>query len=155
MWDFSDKDDFMSEKRLVLFIYETLLLSDIEYLYSNEEYQIEYKFSEQLLNPIFIEFLNHFIIDRYEENKELLKYIFNISLLEEFVSKKYNVLELNILKRILKKYRGKEKYLELVEVIDKEIDNKLNTLALNFINYYNEALILSLEKSNIYQKVLQ
>lgn len=145
----------MNEKRLVLFIYETLLLSDIEYLYSNEEYQIEYKFSEQLLNPIFIEFLNHFIIDRYEENKELLKYIFNISLLEEFVSKKYNVLELNILKRILKKYRGKEKYLELVEVIDKEIDNKLNTLALNFINYYNEALILSLEKSNIYQKVLQ
>ena len=145
----------MNIKRLVLFIYETLLLSDIEYLYSKEEYQIEYHFSEELLNPIFIEFLNHFIIDRYQENKELLKYIFDIPTLEEFVDKNYNILELNLLKKIFIKFRGKEKYLELVETTDKEIDNKLNILALNFIDYYNEAIMLSSAKPNIYQRVLQ
>ena len=145
----------MNEKRLVLFIYETLMLSDIEYLYLNKEYQVEYNFSENLLNPVFIEFLNHFIIDRYKENKELLKFIFNIPLLEEFINKNYNILELNILKKIFKNYRGIEKYLELVESTPKEIDNKLNILALNFIDYYNEALVLSGEKTNVYQKVLQ
>lgn len=145
----------MSEKRLVLFIYETLLLNEIEFINSNREYQIDYYFSEQLLDPITIEYLNHFLIDRYEENKELLGVIFNISLLEEFINKNYNILDIKILSKLLSKYRGIEKYLELVDAIPKDIDIKLNTLALNFINYYNEALELSYQEPNPYQKVLQ
>ena len=155
MWDFSDKDDFMNEKILVLFIYETLFLNDIDYMYSNREYQIEYYFSEKILDPITIEFLNHFLTDRYEENKELLSVIFNIPLLEEFVNKKYNIFDIKILSKLLSKYRGKEKYLELVEAITPEIDKKINQLALNFLEYYQEALALSYIKPNPYQKVLQ
>lgn len=145
----------MSEKRLILFIYEVLLLNDIEYLYTNEEYQIEYHFSERLLDPLLIEFLNHFIIDRFEENKELLAVIFDVQILEKFVKANYNILEINILSRMLSKYRGKEKYLELIESVGKETDSKLNELALNFINYYKEALELSYALPNIYQKVIQ
>lgn len=145
----------MSEKRLVLFIYETLFLNDIDYMYSNREYQIEYYFSEKILDPITIEFLNHFLIDRYEENKELLGVIFNIKILEEYIKGNYNILNIEILSKILSKYRGKEKYLELVEAITPEIDKKINQLALNFLEYYQEALALSYIKPNPYQKVLQ
>ena len=145
----------MSEKRLVLFIYETLFLNDIDYMYSNREYQIEYYFSEKILDPITIEFLNHFLIDRYEENKELLGVIFNIKILEEYIKGNYNILNIEILSKILSKYRGKEKYLELVESTPKEIDKKINQLALNFLEYYQEALVLSYIKPNPYQKVLQ
>lgn len=145
----------MSDKRLILFIYEVLLLNDIQYLYTNEEYQIEYYFSERLLDPIFIKYLNHFISERYEENKELLSVIFNIPLLEKYIKGNYNILEINILSKMLCKYRGKEKYLELVEAVGPEIDQKLNQLALNFIEYYNEAIELSYASPNKYQKVLQ
>lgn len=155
MVSFLIRDDFMNEKVLVLFIYETLFLNDICNIHSDREYQIEYYFNEQLLDPITIEYLNHFLIDRYEENKELLSVIFNIPLLEEFINKKYNILDIKILSKLLSKYRGKEKYLELVTSVPKEIDSKLNKLALNFINYYNEALELSYQEPNPYQKVLQ
>ena len=145
----------MNEKRLVLFLYETLFLNDIDYVYSDREYQIEYYFSEKILDPITIDFLNHFLIDRYEENKELLGVIFNIKILEEYIKGNYNILNIEILSKILSKYRGKEKYLELVESTPKEIDKKINQLALNFLEYYQEALVLSYIKPNPYQKVLQ
>ena len=145
----------MYENRLVLFIYETLLLNDIDFIYSNKEEQIDYYFNEQLLDPITIEFLNHFLIDRYEENKELIKVIFDTPLLEDFINNNYSILDIKILSKLLSKYRGIEKYLELVSSIPKEIDIILNKLALNFINYYNEALELSYQEPNPYQKVLQ
>ena len=145
----------MYENRLVLFIYETLLLNDIDFIYSKKEEQINYYFNEQLLDPITIEFLNHFLIDRYEENKELIKVIFDTPLLEDFINNNYSILDIKILSKLLSKYRGIEKYLELVSSIPKEIDIKLNKLALNFINYYNEALELSYQEPNPYQKVLQ
>jgi len=145
----------MSEKRLVLFIYETLFLNDISYMHTDREYQIEYYFCEQILDPITIDYLNHFLIDRYEENKELLSVIFNIPLLEEFVSKNYNILDIKILSKLLSKYRGKEKYLELVESITPEIDSKINQLALNFLEYYQEALDLAYANPNPHQKILQ
>ena len=92
---------------------------------------------------------------RYEENKELIKVIFDTPLLEEFINNNYSILDIKILSNLLSKYRGIEKYLELVSSVPKEIDIKLNKLALNFINYYNEALDLSCQEPNPYQKVLQ
>ena len=145
----------MSEKRLVLFLYEIFFLNDIDYVYSDREYQIEYYFNEGLLDAITIDFLNHFLIDKYEENKELLGVIFNLKLLEQYIKGNYNILDIDILSKILSKYRGKEKYLELVESTPKEIDQKINKLVLNFLEYYQEALALSYIKPNPYQKVLQ
>ena len=145
----------MDIKRLVLFIYETALLSSIDYLYTDKEYQIVFPFNERILDPTVIDLLNLFIIDRYEENKELLKVIFDLPDLEEFINNKYDILELEPLIKIFKEYRGTEKYLKLVEEAGPEIDSKLNNLALNFIKYYNDILKLSSLKPNIYQKVLQ
>ena len=144
----------MVEQRLVLFIYETFFLNDINYVDMDKEYQIDYDFSEKILDPIMIEFLNHFIVDKYNENKELLGVIFNISILEEFINNNYNILDVKNLSKILSKYCGIEKYIELVDSVPKEIDDKINELAINFTNYYNETLELAYKPSNVYQKVL-
>lgn len=147
----------MNENCLVLFIYEVALLKDIEFFYTKEgEYMIEYPFGENIIEPMFIRHLNNFMEGTYQENKELIQLMFNnLSLLEEFIKNKYAILDYKTLLVILSHHRGMSGYLHLLESIDIKTNEKLNELAVKFLNYYDELLEMYNEEYTGYKKILQ
>lgn len=147
----------MNIENLVLFIYETALLKDIEYVNIEDgDYILSYPFGPDAIDQVFISQLNHFIEKTYQENKELLEVIFNnIPLLDDYIKGNYDILDYKTLVKVLSKYRGINGYLSLVDTISKETDKKLNELALKFLEYYNNILELYNEKYTGYKKILQ
>lgn len=147
----------MNIETLVLFIYETSLLIDIEYIdYNNRDYIIKYPFGECIINETFISQLNDFLEKTFNENKEVLNVIFNnLELLKDFIDNGYAVLEYKTIFKILENYQGIDGYLNLLNNIDKETDKKLNKLSLSFIKYYNSVLDLYNEEYTDYKKILQ
>ena len=147
----------MNIEALVLFIYETSLLIDIEYIdYNNRDYIIKYPFGTSIIDEAFISQLNDFIEKTFNENKEVLNVIFNnLELLKDFIDNGYAVLEYKTIFKILENYQGIDGYLNLLNNIDKETDKKLNKLSLSFIKYYNSILDLYNEEYTDYKKILQ
>lgn len=147
----------MNIEALVLFIYETSLLIDIEYIdYNNRDYIIKYPFGVSIINEAFISQLNDFLEKTFNENKEVLNVIFNNQeLLKDFIDNGYAVLEYKTIFKILENYQGIDGYLNLLNNIDKETDKKINKLSLSFIKYYNSILDLYNEEYTDYKKILQ
>lgn len=147
----------MNIEALVLFIYETSLLKDIEYIdYNNKDYLIKYPFGPYVIDESFISQLNDFFEKTYKENKELLKIIFDdMTILDEFIKEKYDILDYKTLLKILSKYQGIKGYLSLVNKLNQDKGKKINDLSLSFLEYYNNILELYNEEYTGYKKILQ
>lgn len=110
----------MNEKNLALFIYEVLIL-----LYGDDLY----------IDDNLLENINNFIYQYYKEYKEEFRLLFNVELLEKFLEKNYEILPMKVVIYLLQKYMGDEKYVKLVESVDKKTGDKINDLAIAFVLY--------------------
>jgi len=147
----------MNIEALLLFIYQTALLKDIEYINDlSNEYMISYQFGPEIIDQIFIRQLNIFLEKTYKENKKTLEIIFNnIPLLDDFIKGNYEILDYESILKISDKYKGIEGYLHLVDSLDIETNQKLNDLTISFIEYYKSLINLANEKYTGYKKILQ
>jgi len=147
----------MNIEALLLFIYQTALLKDIEYINDlSNEYMISYPFGPEIIDQIFIRQLNIFLEKTYKENKKTLEIIFNnIPLLDDFIKGNYEILDYESILKISDKYKGIEGYLHLVDSLDIETNQKLNDLTISFIEYYKSLINLANEKYTGYKKILQ
>lgn len=128
----------IKNKRLVLFIMEIILLQ------------------KRFITAMFIEEINDFIYNYYEDNKELFALLFDTKLLEELIKNRYQVLPEKILMGLINKYHGFEGYNKLVEEVGYEIDQQINILVIKFLEYYDE--LINLENASpltIYHRILQ
>ena len=147
----------MNIEALLLFIYQTALLKDIENINNyDSDYMIFYPFGPEIINQIFIRQLNIFLEKTYKENKKILESIFNnMTLLDDFIKNDYDILDYESTINVSSKYIGLEGYLNLVEQIDLETAKKLSELTKQFLDYYNSLLELANENYSGYKKILQ
>lgn len=97
---------------------------------------------ERTVDENFAIDFNYFIYNYYEENKELFSLIYNPSQLEEFIKNNYEVLSLEQIIILIKRYYGFLGYNKLVKEVGPEIDDKVERLALLFTKHYYEFLNL-------------
>lgn len=112
-------------KCLTLFLFESMIIQKRTF--------IDESFAAQ-----FNDFIDHY----YEDNKELFSLMFPISLLEEFIKNNYEVLSLKQMMQLMQRYHGLNGYVELVEAVGPNTDEKINKLALLFTEYYIDLLKL-------------
>lgn len=120
-------------KGLILFILESIILQNGRYI--NEE---------------FVEEFNDFVYKYYEDNKELFSYIFNTTILEQFIKNNYDILTLDQMFQLVVKYHGIEGYAKLVEDVGFKRDQKIQQLSSLFTEYYNQIIELYYADSSIY-----
>ena len=125
-------------KRLTLFILEIILLQ-----------------RRRSISESFIAQINDFIYRYYDNNKELFSLLFDTTILEKIIKNKWEILPKEVMIKLIKKYRGLDGYVNLVETVGYEVDQKINILVIYFLQYYDELLKLSHAKSNIYTRILQ
>ena len=147
----------MNVDRMVLFIYEIGLLRDIEFITNDDrDYLLEYPIGPQMIDKAFISQLNNFFEIIYREDKESLEVLFdNFGILDEFVKERYNILEYDIVSKILENYMGIDGYLYLLELVDEDTNMKIIELVNRFVEYYNSILELYNCKYTGYKKILQ
>ena len=130
----------MNEKNLALFIYEVLIL-----LYGDDLY----------IDDNLLENINNFIYQYYKEYKEEFRLLFNVELLEKFLEKNYEILPMKVVIYLLQKYMGDEKYVKLVESVDKKTGDKINDLAIAFVLYLQILQELNNRKPDGPYRILQ
>lgn len=112
-------------KRLTLFLLESIILQ-----------------GNPTIDEGFASQFNFFIEKYYEDNKELFSIIYEPQLLEECLKNEWEVLSLDQMISLIKKYHGFEGYGSLVEEIGPEIDKKLIELANLFTEYHQSLMNL-------------
>jgi len=120
-------------KGLTLFILESIILQNGRYI-----------------NEDFVEEFNDFVYKYYEDNKELFSYIFNTTILEQFIKNNYDILTLDQMFQLVVKHHGIEGYAKLVEDVGLKNDQKIQQLALLFTDYHNQIIELYYADSSIY-----
>lgn len=126
-------------KRLTLFVLEITILQN-----------------NRCITEDFIEQINDFIYNYYEEYKELFTLMFEENLLKEFMNNNYEIVTFDILVGLLKKYHGYDGYSSLVDSVGFKTDQKLNILVIKFLEYYEDLLKLQFASpTSIYQRILQ
>lgn len=130
----------MNEKNLALFIYEVLIL-----LYGDDLY----------IDDNLLENINNFIYQYYKEYKEEFRLLFNVELLEKFLEKNYEILPMKVVIYLLQKYMGDEKYVKLVESVDRKTGDKINDLAIAFVLYLQILQELNNRKPDGPYRILQ
>lgn len=126
-------------KRLTLFVLEITILQN-----------------NRCITEDFIEQINDFIYNYYEEYKELFSLMFEENLLKEFMNNNYEIVTFDVLVGLINKYHGYDGYPSLVDSVGMEIDQKLNILVIKFLEYYEDLLRLKFARpTSIYHKILQ
>ena len=126
-------------KRLTLFLLEIILLQ-----------------KNRNINEYFVEEINEFIYQYYEDNKELFFLLFDTKILEQLIENYYQVLPNEILIGLIHKYHGFEGYEHLIDEVGYETDQKINILVIKFLEYHDELIKLQTARtSTIYERILQ
>ena len=89
---------------------------------------LDYEFASQI---------NEFIYTYYKQNEELFDIIYDINLINTFAKNHFEILPLESFVGLLYKYSKIDNYIELLEQVGIERANKINELALQFIEYQN------------------
>ena len=118
-------------KNLTLFILETLILQ-----------------TPRNITKTYAYFFNEFIYKCYEEHQEFLVLIYDTNLLEEFIKNNYELLSLNQIQSLIKEYPIFDGYIKLLDEVGLDTANKLNQLALLFIQFQQETYNLYYDNSN-------
>lgn len=132
----------MNEKELALFLCEVGIITFGDDIY----------FDIEIINKI-----NKFIYKTYLEDKKSLRIIIPyFPLIEECIQKEAMVITPNIVFYLIKKYYGEESYAKLVEEVGIERDKEINELALKFVAYRRNRLLLAKNKASpSYPNILQ
>lgn len=125
-------------KRITLFILEIIILQQ-----------------GRCIDESFVEQINDYIYKYYDEHKELFGLLFDNNLLEEFIENKWEILPYDVMIGLIKKYHGFEGYVNILDTVGYEVDQKMNILVMKFLDYYNELLELRYAKSSTYPRILQ
>ena len=108
-------------KRLTLFILETLLLQN-----------------STRITKTFVYLFNNFIYQIFKEDKELISILYDTNILEEVIKNNYEILSYSQMNQLINRYHGFDGYLNLLETVGPKIDEKINILALKFIEFQEE-----------------
>lgn len=120
-------------KRLTLFLLESIILQD-----------------NPTIDEGFASQFNFFIEKYYEDNKDLFSIIYEPQLLEECIKNEWEILPLEQMISLIKKYYRFEGYGTLIDEVGPEIDQKLIQLATLFTEYHNSLMKLYYADSSIY-----
>ena len=96
----------------------------------------------KISNDDFVEAFNDFIYEQYEFDQKSLSVIFNVDMLGEFIEKKYDILNLEQIIQLVRRYPGIQNYIKLIDEIGIEDDKKINSLVLLFSMKYQERINL-------------
>ena len=108
----------MIENRLILFILESIIIQN--YRDISEE---------------FADDLNDFITYKFFENKELFNCIFDKDYLSNKIDNHLDIISFEEIVELIYKYQGFKNYIDIVDSVGKDIDYKINDLALIFNEY--------------------
>lgn len=106
------------------------------------------------INENFTYEINDFMNKYHKQYEELFNILFKPGILEMFAEENQQILPLNIILGLLQVYSGMDNYLDLLEKIDYESANKINDLALLFLEYHNDLIDLKNAKPSGLLRIL-
>ena len=104
----------------------------------------------KISNDDFVEAFNDFIYEQYEFDQKSLSVIFNVDMLGEFIEKKYDILNLEQIIQLVRRYPGIQNYIKLIDEIGIEDDKIINSLVLLFSMKYQERINLRFVNDKTY-----
>lgn len=105
-------------KRLTLFLLESIIIQN-----------------NSAIDEGFAAQFNAFVDKYYCDNKEIFGLLYDTILLEIAMKNNWEILSLEQMMILIRRYKGFEGYASLVDEVGKEVDAKINKLALLFTEY--------------------